>query len=534
MFPEDLATFRLTMLESIASGSPLLATLDRISRYVESGSEDVRCAIAFVDAELKLRPASSLSLPPHYKGGIDGVPIYPYIGPCGLAAHQKEQVISENIESDERWTDGFRALTKSLGLRACWSTPVANSEGAIIATFAVYSLEPGVPSAQQKEVISVCSKLAGMAIDRHLKDERAHLYEEIFRRSTEPIRLLDLSGRIIEQNQAHRDLFGFTDEELLGKSDAAILGGTNFVEVAQRLKTEKTFAKIVEVMVGGKRRVMNLTVFPMHGENGKLVCYVSLNQDVTDAFAFQEAFQKSHDELEARVQARTSQLSQLSSRLITAQDREARRIARELHDSAGQYLAAIQMNLRHVLRTAVPEQSKNYLKDCETMVENCSTEIRTISFLLHPPSLDVNGLRSAVIGYVEGFAERSGIRVLLNVPDDLQRLPADVETNLFRIIQQSLTNIHRHSGSSTAEISIKISDENLAVVIRDEGKGMPEDKMNELSSGGSLAGVGIAGMRERTREMQGTFEVESNATGTTIRVSIPVLAGSLKSQSVAG
>ena len=122
----------------------------------------------------------------------------------------------------------------------------------------------------------------------------------------------------------------------------------------------------------------------------------------------------------------------------------------------------------------------------------------------------------------------------LNVPDDLQRLPADVETNLFRIIQQSLTNIHRHSGSATAEISIKISDGNLAVVIRDEGKGIPEDKMNDLSTGGSLAGVGIAGMRERTREMQGTFEVESNATGTTIRVSIPVLAASLKSQSVAG
>ena len=112
MFPQDLSTFRLTMLESIASGSPLLATLDRISRYVESESENVRCAIAFVDAELKLRPASAPSLPPYYKGGIDGVPIYPYIGPCGLAGYQKEQVISENIESDERWTDGFRALTR--------------------------------------------------------------------------------------------------------------------------------------------------------------------------------------------------------------------------------------------------------------------------------------------------------------------------------------------------------------------------------------------------------------------------------------
>jgi len=190
MYTDGLTTFKSTMLESIATGSPLLATLDRISQHVESEFENVRCAIAFVDAELKLRPASAPSVPPHYKGGIEGVPIYPYIGPRGLAAYQKEQVISENIESDERWSDGFRALTKSLGLRACWSTPVANSEGTIIATFAVYSLEPGAPSSKQKKVMAACSNLAGIAIAKHLKDETAHLYAEIFRRSTEPIDFL--------------------------------------------------------------------------------------------------------------------------------------------------------------------------------------------------------------------------------------------------------------------------------------------------------------------------------------------------------
>jgi C4-dicarboxylate-specific signal transduction histidine kinase len=117
-------------------------------------------------------------------------------------------------------------------------------------------------------------------------------------------------------------LFGFSDEDLLGKSAAALLGETQFKELTQSLKAEKTFARIVEVMVFGTRRVINLTVFPIHGENGKVVCYVSLNQDVTDAFAFQEALQKSHNELEARVAARTSQLSQRNSRLMTAQDRQ--------------------------------------------------------------------------------------------------------------------------------------------------------------------------------------------------------------------
>jgi PAS domain S-box-containing protein len=141
--------------------------------------------------------------------------------------------------------------------------PVADAEGTIIATFAVYSLESGAPSAKQKNLMPVCSKLAGIAIDKHLKDERAHLYAEIFRRSTEPIRLLDLSGNTIEQNQAHGDLFGFTAEDLLGKSAAVLLGEAQFEELAQSLKTEKTFARIVEVMVNGTRRTINLTVFPI-------------------------------------------------------------------------------------------------------------------------------------------------------------------------------------------------------------------------------------------------------------------------------
>jgi PAS domain S-box-containing protein len=537
MLTGDFGDFQITILEGIATGSSLLATLDRISRYVESESENVRCAIAFVDAEFKLRPASAPNLPPQYKGGIDGVPVYPYIGPCGLAAYQKEQVISENIEADERWTDGFRALTKSLGLKACWSTPVANSQGTIIATFAVYSLEPGTPSAKQQKLMSLGSRLSGIALEKHLRDERAHLYAEIFRRSTEPIRILDAAGKIIEQNQAHRDLFGISDDDLLGKSSATILGEAQFEELVESFKTDKTFSKIVEVTIGGARRTINLTVFPVRRENDKVVCYASLNQDVTDAFAFQEALQKSRNELEARVEARTSQLRKLSARLLSIQDREGRRIARELHDSVGQYLAAIQMNLGILSRSAtISEQEKNYVVDCQAMAESCTTEIRTISYLLHPPLLDESGLRSAIVTYAEGFAGRSGIRTNLNVPDDLPRLPSEIETTIFRTIQQSLANIHRHSGSSTAEITVEMLDGTLTVVIGDEGNGIPEQKINELYSGGTLAGVGIAGMRERIRELQGSFEIKSSSSGTTIRVSVPVsrAAMSVSSLTVAG
>lgn len=114
----------------IATGRPLLTIMDAIARYAESQSEDLRCAIAFIDAELRIRPATTSKLPASYSGALDGVPVYPYIGPCGLAAYQKAPVVSENIETDDRWSDGFRALTEELGLKACWSTPVFDSRGA--------------------------------------------------------------------------------------------------------------------------------------------------------------------------------------------------------------------------------------------------------------------------------------------------------------------------------------------------------------------------------------------------------------------
>jgi signal transduction histidine kinase len=243
----------------------------------------------------------------------------------------------------------------------------------------------------------------------------------------------------------------------------------------------------------------------------------------------EESLKRSQVTLEAMVQSRTAQLRQLSSRLMALQDEERRRIARELHDSAGQYLAGIQMNL-HALnqdKDGLSEKQAQRVSDSLIMADLCNSEIRTISYLLHPPLLDEVGLASAISWYVEGFSQRSGIRVGLEIQDELGRLPQDVENALFRVVQQSLANIHRHSGSEVAQIRINVDAEQLVAEICDEGRGIPQEMLKGFHEGTRLVGVGMAGMRERVRDMGGYFDIRSSENGTTIEVRLPLPANAL-------
>jgi signal transduction histidine kinase len=242
-----------------------------------------------------------------------------------------------------------------------------------------------------------------------------------------------------------------------------------------------------------------------------------------------ETLRKAQRELEVCVQERTADLDTanqslrgLSARLLQLQDEERRRIARELHDSVGQMLAALNMNLSTV-RADVERLAKtaNALVDSENLVSQMSTEVRTISHLLHPPLLDEAGLSSALRWYVDGFSLRSKIRVDLDLPEDFGRLPRESETAIFRVVQECLTNIHRHSGSSIARIRLRQRDHEVGAEIEDKGKGIPPEKQMELTSTG-IPGVGIRGMRERIRQLGGTLEINSTSSGTVVDVKLPI------------
>jgi signal transduction histidine kinase len=239
---------------------------------------------------------------------------------------------------------------------------------------------------------------------------------------------------------------------------------------------------------------------------------------------------KTQASMEVDITAHAAQLRQLSASLLKAQDEERRHLARELHDSAGQYLAGIQMNLSALLRpnSGLEDAARERLADSLDMAKVCTSEIRTMSYLLHPPLLDEMGLGSAIAWYAEGFAQRSGVRVDVEIPETLPRLPSEIETTLFRVVQQSLANIHRHSGSAMAMIRISIDEDSVGVEIRDEGRGISSEILAGFRSGTRLLGVGLAGMRERIRDMGGSFEIDSSEKGTSIQVAL-LLPASAKS-----
>jgi signal transduction histidine kinase len=217
-------------------------------------------------------------------------------------------------------------------------------------------------------------------------------------------------------------------------------------------------------------------------------------------------------------------LRELSRRLFQMQDEEHRRIARELHDSIAQELAAVSMNLGQLQKRIEGRDliTDNLLSDSMALVEHCNREIRTISHLLHPPLLDELGLRRALQDYIEGFAGRSAIVTTLDVAEDLDRLPAEIETALFRVVQESLGNIHRHSGSTTAAIRIRRDAGTVRLEISDEGGGLPPGLRQGNKEMSVPVGVGIAGMRERLGQVGGELEIESSDRGTTVRAIVPL------------
>jgi signal transduction histidine kinase len=235
----------------------------------------------------------------------------------------------------------------------------------------------------------------------------------------------------------------------------------------------------------------------------------------------EQRFRRIAEELDASV----NQLRALAGRLMHAQDDERRRIAQMLHETTAQDLAALKMHLARLNRTASPVSAtdREALTESIALAEQAITEIRTLSYLLHPPFLDEAGLLSALRWYAAGFAQRSGIKVDLELPEQFERPPLDTETALFRIVQESLINIHRHAGSETARIRLQGDAEALVLEIADRGHGIPQAALTHIMSGGGGVGVGIAGMHERIEQLGGSLEITSDEHGTIVRTRVPLV-----------
>ena len=324
-------------------------------------------------------------------------------------------------------------------------------------------------------------------------------------RASESIFWIDAKGRLTYTNQALQRSLGYSRDEL---------ASLHIWDIAPRQSPESWLARWREMKDArsrtfeGYHRSRSGEVFPVEVSTN----YVAMGSEEY-LFCFARDLRQHR-----RVQ------EELSGRLLQAQDEERRRIARELHDVTGQNLAALQIVLSSVERSkeSLDPRSRQALTEGIALVEACATEIRTLSYLLHPPLLDELGLLSALRNYVEGYAQRTGVRLDFDLPEKMDRLPRDVETALFRIVQEGLTNIHRHSGSRTAVLRLKTKPGWVTLELIDHGRGMPPEALREGELGPAPTGVGIAGMRERARQLNGRLSITSGPEGTTLRVELPV------------
>jgi PAS domain S-box-containing protein len=365
----------------------------------------------------------------------------------------------------------------------------------------------------------------------------------------------DADLRITLFNNSAEKIFGYSVQEALGQSMNVLIPERLRAIHAQHVANFAESAK-QNLLMSTRRRVLGLrkdgTEFPMNASVSRLDLggeriFTIICSDITQEVRIAEELRKAHDELELRVRERTADLvrsnqflqteiaerkqaekevQDLSRRMLRVQEEERRNLARELHDGATQNMVALSLNMAQIRHDgAVPPATAAMIDECIRLVEDCTNELRTISYLLHPPLLEELGLGRTLRGYVDGFSRRSGIAVTLTAPGDLEQLGFDVELAVFRIVQESLSNIHRHSHSSTAHILLIRQDAALGLEISDQGRGIPPGK--------DMAGVGIAAMRERVRLLRGRLDIKTSSSGTTIAISLPLADEQVPSSGVA-
>lgn len=343
-----------------------------------------------------------------------------------------------------------------------------------------------------------------------ISEELLRKYGKLLDLSREAILIVDSSEKVMFWSMGAERLYGWTSPEAMGARPLELLKTQlprPFPQIQNILQSEDHWdCELIQTSKAGDRLTVATRWARWRDESGEVIGRFQLDTDIT---------RRKHVEEELRI---------LSGHLLTLRDEERRRLARDLHDSVGQLLAGATMNVS-ILAAQVPaEDQKNttLLAEIARLLEQSVKEIRTISYLLHPPLLDEIGLLSALRWYVAGFAERSQIKVDLEMPEDLGRFRRELELAVFRIVQETLTNVHRHSGSADAKITLVRTSRQLRIKVEDSGCGMPLPLNIETGKRLRAPGVGISGIRERVRQLGGQMQIRSGPSGTIVEILFPV------------
>jgi PAS domain S-box-containing protein len=381
--------------------------------------------------------------------------------------------------------------------------------------------------------------------DAYSREAELRRNEEWFRLFVEAVEdyaifVLDAEGIVSSWNKGAERLKGYVASEILGKHfscfypEEDVRRGKPQRELEIASAQGRTEDEGWRIRKDGSRFWANVVITATRDDQGKLIGFTKVTRDFTERMRAQETLEQTNLELVTEVTERRSaekrlaisekSLRGLSLRLLRAQDEERKRIGRDLHDSLGQYLAVLKMNLDSLASAlqSSPNGASRDVAQCVRLTEDAIREVRTISYLLYPPMLEEMGLKSAIPWYLEGFSKRSQIQTSFEVDAEFGRLATEVELALFRILQESLTNVHRHSGSVTATVRLSMSQGNAWLEVKDAGKGIPPNLLAQSSEDwiGSL-GVGLRGMNERMRQLGGKLEIFSTEGGTVVTASVP-------------
>ncbi len=334
--------------------------------------------------------------------------------------------------------------------------------------------------------------------------------------------MLDPEGSVITWNAGAERIKGYKASEIVGQHfsrfypEEDVRGGKPAWELEVAGREGRFEDEGWRLRKDGSRFWANVIITEIRNSAGILLGFSKVTRDSTERMLAQKSLEESRRKLEESERS----LRELSLHLLRTQDEERRRIGREIHDSLGQYLSVLKMKIDSMVSSPPTAEESS---ECANLVEECVKEVRTISYLLYPPMLEEMGLTSAIPWYLEGFSKRSGIKTTFRAPKDFERMSRDAELVLFRVLQESLTNVQRHSGSTTADISISRADGGVTMQVVDKGKGLPTPILEQGNQDwmGSL-GVGLRGMSERLRQLGGALQIVSNESGTQVRATVPL------------